>query len=229
MRAHWAAALFPMLSLDELGELARDIKAHGLREPIELLDGEIVDGRNRHTACELAAVSPRFADAPAYARQDVVAYVISKNLRRRHLDESQRAMVAAKLREAWKTRAPLPQLGETAEAAASLLNVGRGSVERAGKVLRDAAPELVAAVERGDIAVSTASVLSAAPVERQREVADAPKSAPAAAAEVKAQRMPVVGGDEHTIRQIVRGLRALSMSQLVRLRDELNRLIEKAA
>src|SRR5262249_39991766 len=96
-----------------------------------------------------------------------ISYVISRNLRRRHLDESQRAMVAAKL-------ATL-QLGDnqhsegpSIEEASRLLNVGHASVERAKTVQRAGAPELVQRVERGAISVSAAADVATLPAQEQR-------------------------------------------------------------
>ena len=58
LKAHPAADLFPMLSEARLRELADDIKANGLREPIRLFDGLILDGRNRYAVCMLIDVKP---------------------------------------------------------------------------------------------------------------------------------------------------------------------------
>jgi hypothetical protein len=85
---------------------------------------------------------------------DAVGYVISLNLRRRHSDESQRALAGAKLANVrlgdnqHRTAEGSP-IGEamTQGKAAELLNVGKRSVERAREVLDAGAPELVAAVE----------------------------------------------------------------------------------
>jgi hypothetical protein len=74
---------------------------------------------------------------------------------RRHLDESQRAMVAARI-------ATLPkganQHGEnspskTQSEAAALLNISRDSVKAARVVLEKGSPELVKAVDRGQRAL----------------------------------------------------------------------------
>ncbi|MCC7234893.1 MAG: ParB N-terminal domain-containing protein [Bryobacterales bacterium] len=60
MKAHPAAELFPMMTEAELRQLAEDIKAHGLADPITMLDGMILDGRNRFEACKRAGVDLRY-------------------------------------------------------------------------------------------------------------------------------------------------------------------------
>ena len=95
MKAHPAAAMFPMLPDEELRKLADDIKAHGLKHSIIVYQKKILDGRNRHRACEMAGVEPRFeewggGDSPT-------AFVVSVNLHRRHLAAPQRAAIAADL------------------------------------------------------------------------------------------------------------------------------------
>ena len=87
-----------------------------------------------------------------------IGFVVSLNLKRRHLTESQRAMVAAKLANLTEGRPKkdegAPLIGETAQIsavsqsdAARALNVSRGSVQNAVAVQRDAIPEVQKAVE----------------------------------------------------------------------------------
>jgi hypothetical protein len=80
---HPLADLIPPMSASEFDELRASIQAEGLRLPITLhTEGRILDGRHRYRACaELGLVPP-------------TETFVGK---RRHLDESQRAMVAAKL------------------------------------------------------------------------------------------------------------------------------------
>jgi ParB-like chromosome segregation protein Spo0J len=88
---HPLADLFPMMSKQELQALADDIKANGLREPIRITaDGEIVDGRNRYKACEIAKVEPRFEQVNG----DAGDLILSANIFRRHMTKGQIAILA---------------------------------------------------------------------------------------------------------------------------------------
>src|SRR5208283_4755381 len=124
---HSLANIFPLLDGGEFAALAEDIRANGLREPIVLFEGDILDGRNRYRACIAAGVDPRFE---IYDGNDPLAYVISLNLKRRHLDESQRAMVAAKIANMGEGRpSKTSPIGEVSQLqAAKMLNVGKRSV-----------------------------------------------------------------------------------------------------
>lgn len=94
LTVHPLAAIFPMLAEDELADLAEDIKANGLREPIKLdASGTVlIDGRNRLAACEIAGVAPQFERLNG---EDVAAYIVSVNLARRHLTKGQQAIALA--------------------------------------------------------------------------------------------------------------------------------------
>jgi len=90
-RPHPLADIFPLITGDEFVALKQDIKDNGLLEPIWILDGMILDGRNRFRACQEVGVSPVFRE---YEGDEPAAFVISLNLKRRHLDKSQSATVA---------------------------------------------------------------------------------------------------------------------------------------
>lgn len=171
---HPAAEIFPLIEGAAFAELVEDIKRHGLHEPITLdRDGRVLDGRNRLRACEQAGVEPVFRTWEGEG--SAVEYVISLNLHRRHLNPSQLAMVAAKIanmRQGERTdiqpSANLPKV--SVSDAAGMVNVSERSVGTARAVLNEGQPELVRAVERGEISVSAASEATAFEPEVQREV-----------------------------------------------------------
>jgi hypothetical protein len=115
LKFHPLADIFPLLDGAELGELVADIKANGQNEPIILFDGMILDGRNQYRACQAVGIQAAFLP---YHGKDPLGYVISANLRRRQLSETQRAMVAAKL-------ATLPQGQRQSDQLAGVANPRR--------------------------------------------------------------------------------------------------------
>ena len=174
MNAHPLAALFPLLAGPDLEALAADIGTNGLAEPIVLLDGQILDGRNRHAACSLAGVDPSFSE---YVGADPAAWVVSKNLHRRHLSESQRAMVASRLAGMGRGKPSVNRQicrFKTQPEAAELLNVAARSVGSARVVQQQGVPELVDAVDSGGIAVSRAAEIARMPDDEQRAAVSAP-------------------------------------------------------
>ena len=92
---HPAANLFPMMVKKEFAELVEDIRQHGQEEQIIVWRGQLLDGRNRLKACEQLGIQPNIGELDGDL--DPVQYVLSHNLHRRHLTETQRSMVAAKL------------------------------------------------------------------------------------------------------------------------------------
>jgi hypothetical protein len=66
------------LEFHPLADLFPLIEANGVRDPIWKCQGKILDGRNRYRAAAAAGIQLR-AD-------QIIAFVISKNLRRRHAD-----------------------------------------------------------------------------------------------------------------------------------------------
>ena len=149
---HPLADIFPPLDEDGLRALAEDIRTNGLREDIVLYQGKILDGRCRYRACEIAGVVPGVTQ---YAGDNPLAFVVSHNLHRRHLNESQRAMVAARLADLHRG-ANQHSAGLPIGSAAKIFSVSERSIARAKEVLRDGGPELLEDVTSGRITVSAA-------------------------------------------------------------------------
>ena len=149
---HELAGLFPLMVGAAFEELADDIAARGLLEPIIILDGKILDGRNRAEACQARGVDPIFIE---YEGDDPLRFVVSKNLHRRHLNDQQRAMIAGNLCTQ-KRRGRRRPGAVTRGDAAKLLNVSKASVARATRVIGRSAA-LAAAVANGDVGLQVAA------------------------------------------------------------------------
>jgi N6-adenosine-specific RNA methylase IME4 len=146
--------------------LVADVKARGLIDPIILLDGLILDGRNRARACDDAQIGPRyepFAGKP----EDALPYVLSKNLSRRHLNDSQRAYIAARL-----CGDEPPFGGLAAKDAAVRLHVKLRTVQRAKVVREKAAPEIRRYVELGEMPIALAAGIAERAADDQRAILD---------------------------------------------------------
>ncbi len=114
-----------------------------------------------HAVNNVHGIKPAFREWDG--KGSLVSFVVSLNLHRRHLNESQRAMVAAKIaniqrggdRKSEDFKAPIGALKQ--DDAAGMLNVSRQSVQRAKKVQESGNALLIADVETGKVTVSAAA------------------------------------------------------------------------
>lgn len=275
---HPVAGLFNLIEGDQFEELVNDIALHGVREPVWIYQGQVIDGRNRCRAhetaverekakpeklslvcpecerihhkkdtgpptvpvtrsqagqsipcphcepiCDRAKCQKKRKQEPDWkgpcehrptqveipltlARQAIpplpvrewdgkgslVAFVMSLNVYRRHLDESQRSMLGARAAPMMEEEArqrqkaglkqgaasPLAPIGahgknqgKTAETVAKLANVSTRSIERAKTVISKGTPQLVAAVDKGKVSVSkAASIAKLTPTEQLAKI-----------------------------------------------------------
>lgn len=197
LQFHPLANLFPLMDGQDFDDLVADIATHGLREAVVVHEGLILDGRNRYRACDAAGVPVRLVP---YEGDDALGFVVSLNLRRRHLDEGQRGLVAAKIANMTHggnrtdqganlplaTEAPPPV---SIARAAEMLNVSERTVKNARAVLSRGVPELTAKVESGAISVSAAeAVARTTPEEQHLIVAQGERAILAAAKHIRAGR-----------------------------------------
>ncbi len=187
MDFHEAANIFPMMAGDDFEQLVADVREHGQRELIKVLDGKVLDGRNRYRACIMADIKPKFETVSI---SDPVAYVVSLNIHRRHLTPSQLSMCAGRARDIYEAEAKermvagkeadpvanLPQgTGKARDAAGKAFGVSGRSVDHAKRVIDHGIPELAQAVDEGRMAVSTAAILATEPPEVQKAEVEHPK------------------------------------------------------
>lgn len=162
LKQHRLSAAFPAMPDDDFALLCEDIKANGLREPITIFESMVIDGWNRFRACTAVGVTPASALLPADV--DPVAFVKSKNLHRRHMNASQRALAVVEC-SAWATVGANQHGGSvgmtdpplTSAQMAAEADVSVSTVDRAKRVAAKATDEVKAAVKAGKVNIQTAA------------------------------------------------------------------------
>lgn len=188
-RCHPLADLFPLVEGEAYRDLVEDVRANGVREPIVMLDGMILDGRHRYLAAREAGVPWPTRE---FEEGDPLAYVVSINLKRRHLSTSQRAMIAAKIANlavgsnqyVHKVKHDLmtgEEFSPPLAVAARSLSIDRKTAGFGRAVLDRGTPALIAAVEAGAATVSAAAEVAKLPETLQAEVVAADAVAEVAA------------------------------------------------
>lgn len=167
---HPVANLFPMIEGDEYEALKADIAKYGQREPIWLIDGQILDGRNRHRVCCDLGITPHTREYDGSSdTAALVSFVLSLNLRRRHLTSGQRAVLGIEVekvlaeaaRERQGARNDIVQkfeqssTGRAAEQAAAIVGTNRQYISDAKRIAQRA-PDLLEAVRSGEATITEA-------------------------------------------------------------------------
>lgn len=195
LKPHPIAELLPRMSDEDFHELVLSIEKNGFDkdEPIVMHEGKILDGRHRHAACLKTKRAPKYVDWKG-EHGTPLDFVFAKNFARRHMNESQRAVAAARLLEYFEadakkrmkagTLAPHGARGKAAGFAAERLKSSARSVERAKRLLKEA-PEAIEAIDAGK------STLGKAEASRKRDK----QRAQAKAYEAPAGEHPVIVAD----------------------------------
>lgn len=228
-QVHPVAAIFPLMEGEPFRDLKEDIRLHGQREPVVLdKHNQLIDGRNRARGCQELGVDVKES---RYEGDDVEAWIISHNLHRRHLTESQRSMVAARYANLQRGQfhgnqytGGADQLIDTTSQptssrdAAEALNIGEASVNRARAVIKSGDDELINSVESGKT-----SVTKAAKQAREKTEAEKPSPTPKPS---QAKPAPKKGGNPRNRRkhrQIIEQI-SISLSGLAIAADEIAEL-----
>lgn len=148
MKLHKYCSLFPPITGKELSELVEDMRTSGQRDEITTFEGEILDGQNRANACEVLGIKPKTKPFKG-TEAEALAFVISKNMTRRHLDIGERAMIALELTE-------LSNGKVTMTAAAEQMGVARSTAHEA-QTVKNASPALAKKVKAGKMTLNAAA------------------------------------------------------------------------
>ena len=175
----------------DLDALAASIKELGLLQPIGIDSAyRLVFGERRLRACKLLGhetIPARFVNLDSLIKGE-----LAENDCRKDFTPSERVAIGEAIEKELQGRVgvnqhtnegkenfpdPIPQ-GQTRDLVAKATGFGNGKTyEQAKKVVQQAAPELVEAMDKGEASVSAAAALLATPKEVQAKVAQEGKKA----------------------------------------------------
>ena len=173
LHPHAVADIFPMMDADDYRALVDDMRVHGQREPIWLLDDLILDGRNRYKACAEIGLTPLVQEYVGPTDDaSLIAFVVSLNLKRRHLTASQKAAIGLRvkgqLQEANPPGRPAAEgnggnistissnaAAKNRDLAGEIVGVSGRYIDEAEKIA-DAAPDLFNEVLTGTLSIPDA-------------------------------------------------------------------------
>jgi len=151
---HALAELFPAMSPSDYAELLDDVRAHGVREPIWIYEGKVLDGNHRLRAATEACKQFPLVETRQYTGHDPLGFVISMNLRRRHLTVGQRASIADKMAQMGSKNGANLHPTSISKAAAAM-HVSPRAVKTV-RAVAAASPALAAEVSNGTRTINSA-------------------------------------------------------------------------
>jgi hypothetical protein len=163
-----AAAIVPMRDDASIRASARHIGPNDPIDPIILYEGKILDRWDLYLTYLLAKREPTFE---TYAGDDPLGFLIDRQLNRGYLNESQRAILGARVCELTVGGNQYSE-GTSIGRASELLNVSPESISRAKKVLARGIPELVKTLDNGTLSIWKAFGIAKLPESGQRAALD---------------------------------------------------------
>ena len=175
--------------LGEIGTLAESIATEGLLQPIGITEENILVFGERRLRAFQDVLRRETIPARVVHVRSITAGEYAENEIRKDFTPSERVAIGKALevelgdRQGQRTDRELPEYipevepgVETREFAAKKAGFGNyKTYEQAKKVVDQGAPELVAAMDAGEISINAASVIASEPPERQSQVVQMPR------------------------------------------------------
>jgi len=166
--------LIPPLSSEEYAQLEENCKADGIRDPLVVWRGTLIDGHNRYEIAqkyglEFTTIEKEFEDETA-----VKIWMVINQFGRRNIGNYDRSVLALQLEGFYKEKAKENQKGgqggvllsqnsdeaiekiSTKKELAKIANVSHDTIMRVKKIEAVAKPETIAAVRSGEKSINEA-------------------------------------------------------------------------
>jgi hypothetical protein len=192
---HKLCSIFPSMKAEDLGRLRKSIRDHGFDKtrPIVLLDGLILEGKNRYEAAHEEGMK----DIEIPQREfnikkdgDPILFVMKENLARRHMTPAQCAAAGVDLVDAWKAaeaaeaelakqkgeKAPKKAKGSKVHKAAKIVGASPRQVAAAAAI-KKADPKKFEKIKTGESSVNKADKAAKAKKDAEAKKTDPFKDA----------------------------------------------------
>ena len=162
--------LIPPLTDEEFAQLESNILRDGIREPLVIWNGTLLDGHNRFKIAQKHALDFRTTELSFADRNDAIIWIIKNQFGRRNLSAYDRSVLALKLKPAIAAKAKarqveaggaIPQKSakppiETRQELATVAGVSHDTIAKVEKINAEAPPEIIAALRAGSLSIHAA-------------------------------------------------------------------------
>lgn len=162
--------LIPALQAEEYALLEKSILAEGVREPLILWNGILVDGHNRHEIAQKHGVPFRTTSKDFAGRDDVKIWIINNQLGRRNISAYDRSrlalqlepLIAAKAKERQGARTDLGNIVQNSarsrDELAKVANVSHDTIAKVKVIEQKAPEEMKQKLSSGEMSINQAYI-----------------------------------------------------------------------
>lgn len=163
--------LIPALTAEEFKQLEENILKDGIRDPLVLWNGYLIDGHNRYQIAFKHGLEYKTIDKEFEDESQVKEWMINNQFGRRNLSNYQRSVLALELESVFSKRAKENQAIqfkgnslkqtlaevkpiETRKELAKVANVSHGTLDKVKKIQAVATPEVKAQLSTGEVSIN---------------------------------------------------------------------------
>lgn len=173
--------LIPCLSNEEFLQLEENILRDGIREPICVWNGVILDGHNRYSIAQKHVLNFQTKEMTFDNENECIYWIIKNQLGRRNITVFVRNELALKLKPVLQELAKnnLSNAGKgleistkvnTREELSIIANTSSNTISKVEKIQQNAIPKVIEIVRKNDISINQAEKISQFTPEKQERI-----------------------------------------------------------
>ena len=161
--------LIPPLSPEEFEQLEKNILEEGIRDPLVVWNGVLIDGHNRYEIAKKHGLDYETVERDFYSEDEARAWIIQNQLGRRNLSKYDRSVMALKLKpviveKAKEQQATHSEQGyqksdkatHTAKELAKVAGVSHDTINKVEKIEEKATPRTKQLLREGKLSINQA-------------------------------------------------------------------------